>query len=390
MKTDDIASLLEDARLVIAYAVRAGKLPDNTLPEAVSRLAKLTDTGEPDVLAFQTAMNSAVLAMEPMTIADLRAGRSPFDSRNVKSRKRWQVGLAVFTLVIVGAIAHCHFLIQREEVALRAFNESRDARGSEKITAARKIVQFQDALDPKSCKFDEYQRARHDLRTLADLTVVSWEALRRLAEESPWPLWDQVKKTAALAPVSVAHAAIPRTATPSAASVQTIDHICDPRERPDFVANGYPAWLKNVIYDSVDEICFASTLKLDVQELRLNLAEWVPTIQQRISLQTAWVLPFLYGLLGACVYIMRRLLFYAKEAFVENVVIVLRLALGALSGVVISWFAVPNSGTAMPLIQASSWPFALAFLAGFSIDNLFFMLDRLNRSISGRDRPREA
>lgn len=375
---------------MIAYAVRAGKLPDNSLPEAVGRLAQSSDSDEPDVLAFQTAMNAAVLAMEPMTLADLRAGRSPFDRRNVRSRKRWQVGLAVFTLVIVAAIAHCHFLIQREEVALRAFNESRDARGSEKITAARKIVQFQDALDPKSCKFDEYQRARHDLRTLADLTVVSWEALRRLAQESPWPFLDQINRSTSMAPIPEARAASPQPAPPSPATTQTIDHICDPRERPDFVSNGYPTWLKNVIYDSVDEICFASTLKLDVQELRLNLAEWVPTIQQRINLQTVWVLPFLYGLLGACVYIMRRLLFYAKEAFVENVVMLLRLALGALSGVVISWFAVPGTGGTTAIIQASSWPFAIAFLAGFSIDNLFFLLDRLNRSISGRERPREA
>lgn len=92
------------------------------------------------------------------------------------------------------------------------------------------------------------------------------------------------------------------------------------------------------------------------------------------------LLRFLYGLLGACVYVMRRLLFDTKGAAVENVVIVLRLALGALAGVAIGWFAIP-AVAANSYVPPSSWPYVLAFLAGFSIDILFALLDRLNRTL---------
>ena len=112
----------------------------------------------------------------------------------------------------------------------------------------------------------------------------------------------------------------------------------------------------------------------------------VPALQQRSRVQTAWVLPFLYGLLGACVYVMRRLLFDMRAAVVENMVILLRLALGALAGVVIGWFATPTMAGGVGASSAVAWQYVLAFLAGFSIDNLFSLLDRLNRTLGGKDK----
>lgn len=113
-------------------------------------------------------------------------------------------------------------------------------------------------------------------------------------------------------------------------------------------------------------------------------------LQPRSRIQTAWVLPFLYGLLGACVYVMRRLLFDARAAVAENLVILLRLALGALAGVVIGWFASPSTVGGIGASSAVSWQYVLAFLAGFSIDNMFNMLDRVNRMLSGRDKSQPA
>ena len=42
----------------------------------------------------------------------------------------------------------------------------------------------------------------------------------------------------------------------------------------------------------------------------------------------------------------------------------------------------PRCFAAQPI---SSIPFGIAFLAGFSIDTLFSMLDRLNKTIENRD-----
>jgi hypothetical protein len=65
---------------------------------------------------------------------------------------------------------------------------------------------------------------------------------------------------------------------------------------------------------------------------------------------------------------------------------VLRVALGALAGIIIGWFSVPNTPAASSAaISISSIPFGMAFLAGFSIESLFSWLDRLNKTIGQRD-----
>src|SRR5262249_19241020 len=61
---------------------------------------------------------------------------------------------------------------------------------------------------------------------------------------------------------------------------------------------------------------------------------------------------------------------------------ILRIAVGGAAGIVIGWFRVPAPSHNAELAAVTSTPFALAFLAGFSIDILFSLLDRLNRTIA--------
>ena len=68
--------------------------------------------------------------------------------------------------------------------------------------------------------------------------------------------------------------------------------------------------------------------------------------------------------------------------------VLLRLALGGIAGLVIGWFSVPGVGTSAT--QISSIPFGVAFLAGFSIDTLFALLERLTHSLSAAPRRRPA
>lgn len=403
MPASDLLALIDDARLVLGYAVRAGKLPDNALPEAIDRLVAADGASTPDIVGLQSAMNAAVTEIAPITLIDLRAGRSPFDPRNVSSRKRWQVGLSVATLGLIATIAYYQYLVQQQQSALRAYKEVLEARGSEKITAARKLVQRGNALAEDSCQLDTYQKSRHDLRLLADRTVMTTKTLHDLAEQSPWPIVDAAIGAAQWleGPVAARAAPPPEAGAPqeinAGAEDKAIKDPCDETERPKLSPPGYPKWLQLVVHDSVDEFCFASKLSVDqmaaVDPIRRptyylgpNFEDPVPKVEQRILVQTGWLLPFLYGLLGASVYVMRRLLFDAKAAAVENFVIILRLALGALAGVVIGWFAGPSLVTLVSGSAASSLPYVLAFLAGFSIDNLFTLLDRANRALLGKER----
>ncbi|MFC0349626.1 hypothetical protein [Undibacterium danionis] len=90
-----------------------------------------------------------------------------------------------------------------------------------------------------------------------------------------------------------------------------------------------------------------------------------------------YLLPLLYGLLGTCVYVLRTLAAqitartYSEAA---NVGFRIRLYLGTLGGMVFAWFVIPENSDGG--IFKSLSPFALAFLAGYSVEILFAAMDR--------------
>jgi hypothetical protein len=410
----DLNRLIADARLILEYAIRAGKLQDDSLAVAIQQMEDSERAQE--IIALQNAMNGVVAQIAPMTLVDLRAGRNPFDQRNVHARGRWQIGLSFATLGLIAVIAYYQYLVQRQEAALHAYHEVVEARGSERITDVRMLVQRRNALEKDSCHQEAYQKAQHQLRSLANQSLIASKALFDLSGESAWPFVDSFlslagwvrEGSASTVPIGDAMAAASSSVASKAAqdagsgystnadlsyapNAKSQD-LCDEEQSAKLIAPGYPGWLRTVVLDSIDEFCFASKLSVDslaeADPFRRGTAspygpraidyDPVAKVEQRMHVQTGWLLPFLYGLLGACVYVMRRLLFNTKAAVVENVVIVLRLALGALAGVAIGWVTLPNAG--LPAYSsASSLPYVLAFLAGFSIDILFAMLDRLNR-----------
>jgi len=97
------------------------------------------------------------------------------------------------------------------------------------------------------------------------------------------------------------------------------------------------------------------------------------------------ILPMLYGLLGASVFLLRQA--WGEDTSVARarpltIAAFLRLALGGFAGLAIGWFWVPTSKAAGDLTTLTTTPFALAFLAGFSIELLFAILDRVLNAIN--------
>lgn len=100
-----------------------------------------------------------------------------------------------------------------------------------------------------------------------------------------------------------------------------------------------------------------------------------------LEVMQIYILPLLYGLLGASAYVLRSLnteirdLTYVVES---NISYRLRIQLGALSGLAIGWFTIPETSSS---VSSSSFgtlsPLALAFLAGYSVEILFSGMDRL-------------
>ncbi|WP_204340876.1 hypothetical protein, partial [Rhizobium ruizarguesonis] len=97
------------------------------------------------------------------------------------------------------------------------------------------------------------------------------------------------------------------------------------------------------------------------------------------------VLPILYGVLGSSVFLLRNQ--FVSESTNSTPLTatggaLLRLGLGGISGLAIGWFWTPEGGSLAEVKTFAPTPFALAFIAGYSIDLLFSILDRIIGAIS--------
>jgi hypothetical protein len=100
----------------------------------------------------------------------------------------------------------------------------------------------------------------------------------------------------------------------------------------------------------------------------------------------SYLLPLLYGILGAGTSVLRCLSkeivneTYTDETGTQHL---LRVSLGALAGILVGWFSflIPNETTTF---VGSISPFAIAFLVGYNIELFFAMMDRALFSITER------
>lgn len=99
--------------------------------------------------------------------------------------------------------------------------------------------------------------------------------------------------------------------------------------------------------------------------------------QHALSVLQVYVLPLFYGLLGAFTYVLRQLTIETRtKTFRADAVPTywLRVFLGMVAGLALGWFLQPQEGGKT---IASLTPFALSFLAGYSVDVLFTAMDKL-------------
>ena len=95
-------------------------------------------------------------------------------------------------------------------------------------------------------------------------------------------------------------------------------------------------------------------------------------------LQT-YVLPLLYGWVGAMAFVLRSLIVTVKKKSFRvelNVEYRLRVYLGLLAGLVIGWF-LSSKGDARQVGVADLTPAAVSFLAGYSVEIMFATMDRI-------------
>ena len=108
--------------------------------------------------------------------------------------------------------------------------------------------------------------------------------------------------------------------------------------------------------------------------------------QRVIEALSTYVVPLLYGLLGAFAYVLREIAKEVRAVTFSNASIIrynLRLSLGLLAGITVGFLVSPDAAQgavqeAQPIpTLATLGPMALAFLAGYSVELVFAVMDRI-------------
>lgn len=328
------------------------------------------------------------------------------------------IAVGVLTLLLTLYLAFQSSELHSADMALREYQDLVNEHPQEKLYQAWKLFRYERVLNlpaPPLAQLDNYQKLAEATRELGDkrgailkllldasvLHVVppgideAWSRSRMVWMDSahatpappgsPPPAGSKARAEAA-ADENVPHAYDSATApipAPSANDDSCVESgVLARTGKDETVVPGrteLDAYMKGID-------CFLKTLKISAYDYNYPMWSAIYQTRNKVGLLTTWLLPGLYGLLGACVFLMRRMLQCDGSTRRVDVralgvlAILLRLALGGLAGIIVGWFALPTGATSTSSALAiSSLPFGVAFLAGFSIEGLFSLLDRLNR-----------
>jgi hypothetical protein len=406
MSITELDELMREARVLAVYAVRAGKFPaDSNVFEVSERLEREASPVVRRQLLGELCREIDVLskAIAPTTLkALLRRGSFVGHARQaIASITPFVIGLLtlLLTLYLVFQSSQLH----QANIAIREYQEWTAQQPKEKLYAAWKMYRYERVLNVKApplAQLDAYQKLVEDARQLVDkgsaIQLLLQESAnilyfpRFLEDATPPAVGDFIARLNQGVVRADALQRLP--AYPDSGAQQTVPSTTECRDvAPHSLKVAMAVPPKEIAdidayFQSIE--CFLR--RLNISEERVSYSAWnvIYQTKSKINLLVAWLLPGLYGLLGACVYLMRDLLLVrggviSRDTSVLSMLsLLLRVALGGLAGIIIGWFWVPvpmaNDNSVVPI---SSIPFGIAFLAGFSIETLFSLLDRVNRSI---------
>jgi len=379
--TTDFELLLNDARLVAEYASRAGRLPDRELPDAIEAAEREIAAGKtPDRARLQSALSNAVRGMAPVSLIDLREGRSPFDIPGQRYASRLVLLLCLLSIGLAALIAFYTSALYEADSALAAIRQIEKVRYADKVREVRRLTQDRELFVKHDARYAHYHQqlgelalARAEYNAAASLITNTANSVMIPGAGFFSSLWNTI-------------AGAGSQAVPSGSGAEGGEAKASSDVPADGEPNAGPR--ADPSGDLLEDYKFLTSIGDDSPMVLFQPSlgpQYAFAIERQRILISAWILPLFYGLLGASVYLMRTYL-NDKTANQGFFPLVLRLALGGIAGLAIGWFSVPGSSSA----AISTIPFGIAFLAGFSIDAVFTLLERLAQTISAPPQPRPA
>jgi hypothetical protein len=405
-QSTELTDLIADARLVLAYAARTGRLPSKSLAEAVAHAssgpADNTST-EDRFMALTSALNESMRGIAPITLYDLGSKYQPYPSSKGGRFKRIAFSIIAVVLVVVTAY-YTQVYSQVNSILLVL----RDIQTQNAIDKAERLFRFtlknhQDlfGLTEKTDQIEKQGKAekKEQDEIVFEPYLKYYLDLLRLNDQLSTYIPLSLAITSEIAhPLSTIYSLV----RSDAADVTLLNQLnyrggnYDPpeakKDQPPLVQekakndDAVPVD-KKLINKQWQLMNFLTSLGLfNLSPFTSNyISAQIYECQKLSSILGFWMLPALYGLLGAVVFQMRAILNpLIPDPPLERLLI--RFSLGVLAGVSISWlFASTPGATPAKLFEAQSVNttlFGVSFLLGFSIDVFFSLLDRAVEKLS--------
>jgi hypothetical protein len=408
---DDVDAMLDDLRRGTDYATQAGLLKGD--PAEIKEIFDVLAAGK-DADAFRIAqtVNRVAQLIAPLTFADL-----PGLHRRVRPMQATLAILALIALALIGFFMHA---LRIEQAAIAEVRHIADLKIDTKLIELRDLAQYDQPIPRHNALYEEVQRRISELRGINDELDLAYNDIAAASKIPLFPTYSYFfvktetvtcaayesgcskpelsqdpKPGVALdagAPSSdkVVQVASPVNEASPGANGDTNDGECmedrDGGIKVPKLALSYPLWMQRVLSETSSDYCFQLRVLFPANGSLLSqsvthLSSAAYPVESKAALRLEWFLPFLYGVLGSCLFLMRNMT-SSRTATLDWVALAMRLSLGGVAGIVIGWFGATAAAGFQPVGNLSV-PFALAFLAGYTIELLFTVLDRLNKAVAG-------
>ncbi len=364
-----LAGSMEDARILVWYASRAGVPVEEEVMKNLAETRTAHEQGQWSAAheaRFWTALNKLARAVRPVTVASIKAsaeygGSSHEKTRRVVQRYR-RATLGVLLLLLVAQI---YWLIGNN------FATQIDALQKDVSTRMDTLARLQGQLRAVEVDLEEESGRLIALMSADRPEEVLLPARRRVTELS--------RQQQELGIDIARNQRLLEAATNMLASSQILLQGWD-------IFTGEEDPLRILTASRGSAATTGREAPTAGTDSRRRYADNLALLASRSALSTfnQYVLPLLYGLVGALAFILRTLsreMAAVTYSPADNLRYGLRWPLGMLAGITVGWFFDPESLTGVAAIQ----PLGLAFLAGYGVELLFAGLDRIVSAFTGGD-----
>ena len=428
----EVMQLVSDAKLVVGYGVRTGRLTDNALLAAIDTAevactANRPQDAQPNELS--AALNRELQAIKPVTLLDLGSSWRPFPT--TRGRRAARMMFIVFAICVMFTTGYYTQVYTQTNAILGQLTDIQKSNIHDKSERLFHFFQKNymslfgpnppenDALvfEPYLASYetllnlnaqaDTYLALANDLNngsTYVPLVSSLLHGVGRLfpsqgsnlTARSPIPSHVAVLSgggssatflgpvgasgsvgpdMAAASPIPSANAT-PATPEPPAGAKAPLANSSD-----DPSAEGDPPDLRMLTSQQLLLQKFLFRSGIDATFTLSVISVQISACQKLVALLGSLVLPALYGLLGGTISQMRAILEpMVPDPSLER--LLLRLALSAFAGVSIFWLFGPTPQQIFAGTSSVVGPFGLAFFLGFGIDVFFSVIDRFVSTVA--------